>query len=277
MPHFARPVKVFDCHSHVFPDHIAARSLEVISQGGGVPPRNDGTRRGLAARMRECGITGALNCPIATRPGQVESINRWAADHNAWPILSLGTIHPDTPDVQTVLAGVGEAGLRGVKLHPEYQEFDVDEARLEPVWETCEELGLLVLIHAGRDVAFLDQEPRCRPAALRGVLDRHPRLDMIAAHFGGWRMWDETEEYLLGTRVYLDTAFVAGWLDRERVLLFIERHGPDRILFGTDTPWADPGEELDRVRDWGLDQDVEAKILWRNAARLLNLKPPASG
>ena len=140
--------RVFDSHVHIYPDAMAPRIVAQLGAATREPPSYDGTRAGLLEKMAAAGIAGALNAPVATRPDQVKSVNTWAASQNRWPMLSLGSIHPDFPEIATELRRIRTLGLHGVKLHPEYQAFSPDEPRLEPVWRTCRELGLTVLLHA---------------------------------------------------------------------------------------------------------------------------------
>ena len=237
-------MRVFDAHVHVFPDHIAGRTVEAMGRLAGIVPAFDGTRAGLLASMEHAGITAALNCPVATKPEQVESINRWAAEQ-AWPVISLGTVHPDYADIPGALRAVAGAGLHGIKLHPEFQEFALDDARLGPVWRGCADLGLVVFLHCGGDIAF-PPPYRSSPAGVRAVLDAYPPLRLVAAHFGSWRMWDAVERELIGRDVCLDLSYTLGDLADKRLVTLARRHGVDRVMFGTDAPWRDQAAELER-------------------------------
>jgi predicted TIM-barrel fold metal-dependent hydrolase len=262
------PTRVFDFHTHVFPDAIGPRTVAQLSATLPDKPSYDGTRAGLLRKMSEAGIAGALNAPVATRPGQVSAINTWAAANNQWPILSFGAIHPDFPDIPAELRRVKDLGLKGVKLHPEYQSFSPDEPRLDAVWHTCRDLGLITLLHVGNDWLF---EPPCKgpPGAIARVVRAWPGLRFVAAHLGGFQMWNEFERELLGLPLYLDTSFAVGRLPEERLLGIIRRHGVDHILFGTDAPWQDPATALPAFLRLPLTPDEQRAILWENASRLL--------
>ena len=266
------PCPVFDVHVHTFPDHVGPRVVADLGPrfAPGYTPAYDGTRAGLLQRLAAGGIAGALNAPIATRPDQTESINAWAAAQNRWPVLSLGTVHPDDPDIPAALRRVRDLGLPGIKLHPEYQSFAPDEPRLEPVWRTCRELGLLVLLHAGGDRLF--KPPfRATPTVLGRVIRAWPGLALIAAHLGGFEMWDEFERELAGQPLFLDTSYTLGILPDEQFLRIVRRHGVERVLFGSDGPWQDPAEALARLLRLPLTPAEQRAILWDNAARLLKL------
>ncbi len=263
-------MRIFDIHTHVFPDAIAARTVEMLGEKAGIEPVYDGARAGLIQQMRSAGIKAALNCPIATRPEQVSSINRWAAENNTAPVYSLGTVHPETEDKAGVLASVEANGLPGIKLHPEYQQFDLLDERMAPVWTLCEREGLMIMLHAGADIAF---EPpyRSDPARIRQLIERYPELKLVAAHFGSWRMWEEVAEELCGTPVYLDTSFTLGIIEDEMFVDIIRRHGADRVVFGTDTPWRSQAEDVEHFLRLPLTKQERRLILSENAQRLVGI------
>ena len=258
---------IFDCHVHLYPEPLAAKAVEGLSQRFGNPPAFDGTVAGLEADFTRSGICGALNLPVATRAEQVESINAWAAAINTGPVRSLATIHPDTPDIPATLEAVKAAGFKGIKLHPEYQAFTPDDPRVASVWEACPRLGLSVFLHAGGERVF--PEPyRTNPASIARLLAEHPDLTVIAAHLGGFRMWDEAERELVGKPIFLDLSHTFFWMPEEQILRMILNHGAERILFGTDAPWQTPAEVLDAFLKLPLTPEQQRAILWDNAARL---------
>jgi hypothetical protein len=258
---------VFDAHVHVFPDRIAEETLRHLQSKCGVPPSFDGTRSGLDAYMATVGIDGALNCPIATRPDQVDSINRWAVTNNRHPIYSLGTIHPDSEDKPKILSGLIDNGVKGIKIHPEYQEFALADSRMSPVWEFAAASGMAVLCHCGRDAGF-PPPPKAPPEAVAQLIRQYPDLLFVAAHFGGWRMWDEVELRLIGKPVFLDLAFTIGLLDDKSLVSMVRRHGVERVLFATDAPWQDPATVLRSFLRLPFEEFEKRSILFANAAQL---------
>lgn len=263
-------MRVFDIHTHIFPDKIAARTVESIGKASNLVPSYDGTRRGLEKALQSAGIDGALNCPIATKPDQVASINNWASDQNRWPILSLGSVHPEFPDLHHCIQRVHEAGLRGIKVHPEYQQFALDDPRMTTVWEACHAHRLIVMLHSGADIAFAPPF-RSTPDTVAALISKYPGMQLIAAHFGGWEMWDAVENELLGKRLYLDTSFTLGRLPDETVVRLMRKHGVDKVLFGTDAPWRDQKADLEHFLRLPLTHEEQQAILWDNAAALLRL------
>jgi predicted TIM-barrel fold metal-dependent hydrolase len=266
---------VFDSHVHIFPDAIALPAVTAMGRAAGIEPDYDGTRASLVKRLGDAGCDGAMNCPVATAPKQVRSINDWCAAINEWPVLSLGSVHPDFPNPVAELERIHSLGLYGIKLHPEYQSFTPDDPRLDAIWESCVGLGLPVVIHAGEDIGF---EPpyHSDPARLAKLVERVPGLTLIAAHLGGYRNWDEVETCLAGTPVYLDLSFALGELPDDQVMRIIRRHGSHRILYGTDAPWQNPCDYLRRFAALPLGPRDRRWIQWDNAAELFGLAPPES-
>ncbi len=264
------PCPVFDFHVHLYPDALAAKAVGLLSQRFNNAPAFDGTVAGAKATLAACGLRCALNLPIATRPDQVDSVNAWAAAINRDPVYSLATIHPDTPNIPSVLAAARRAGFKGIKLHPEYQEFSLEDPRLEPVWKTCSEQGLFVFLHAGGERVFKPPY-RSSPGAIAALLARHPRLSVVAAHLGGFQMWDESERVIVGKPLTLDLSHTLGWMPEEQIVRMVRNHGANRIVFGSDGPWQDCGKVLQAFLKLPLSGDEQGLILWENAARLLGL------
>lgn len=269
-----RSFSVFDFHVHLYPDALASKAVGQLARRFGNPPAFDGTVVGMKANLNESGIRCALNLPVATRPDQVDSINVWTAANNDGPVYSLATVHPDTPHLPDVLAGIRAAGFKGIKLHPEYQLFTLDDPRLTPVWELCPDLGLFVFLHAGGERVF---EPpyHTSPSALAALIDRYPRLTVVAAHLGGFKMWDESEAVLIGKKIYLDLSHTLFWTSDDQIIRMVKKHGPAKILFGTDAPWQTPAAVLDAFLRLPFTETEQRQILWENAVRLLGLRDEA--
>ena len=135
---------LIDFHTHCYPEKVVAKALSAVQ--GRLEPATDGTRDGLIASMREAGIDYSLALGLVTNPANSLGVNRWAAEQNRAPVFFTGSIHPDDPDPETTLDFIADSGLKGIKLHPEYQRFEFSEERLFPLWERCCELGLFVVL-----------------------------------------------------------------------------------------------------------------------------------
>ncbi len=259
---------IIDFHTHCFPDAIAARAVPMLSERSGIPHFADGTVADLRASMRRSGIAASVLLQIATKPAQTPNVNTWAIRQNSTDIVGFGSVHPEHPRWRDEIDRIAGAGLKGLKLHPDYQEFFVDAEPLKPIYEHALARGLILLLHAGVDVG-LPEPVHCTPARLLAVYDILRHGTVVLAHMGGWRLWREVEAELAGSAFHFDTSYSAADLPPEDFRRLIRKHGAQRILFGSDSPWADQGAALADVRALGLDPAEEAAILGGNAARLL--------
>ena len=266
-------MKYFDFHTHAFADSIAERAIGGLEKTSGMKAFTDGTADGLRRALKDCGIIGGLLLPVATKPTQQTTINSWAAECMDGTLISFGTVHPDAEDVLNELERIKALGLKGVKLHSEYQHFHPDEERMLPIYRRCAELGFPVIFHGGWDPLspdFIRGTPQCFANAAKAV----PELTFIIAHLGGMNLWDDVEKFLAGKfpNVYLDTAVIAGHISDEQLLRIIRTHGSDKILFGSDIPWDNPCNEIAMLEGLPLSQEEKELIFYRNAEKLLGIK-----
>jgi hypothetical protein len=261
---------IIDFHTHAFPDALAERALPMLEKEGKVKAVLDGKVSSLLRSMDEAGIHASVVASIATRPQQFESIFQWSKAIASDRLVPFPSIHPADPQAVEHLRQVHEHGFKGVKLHPYYQDFDLDEQRLWPVYATLQDCGLLLLCHTGFDLAFA-RVRKCDPVRILRVLESFPRLRFVASHLGAWEDWGEVERHLIGRPIDMDVSYAIDWAGPERARKLILNHPPERILFGTDSPWAGQRETLEQVRQLELGAEREALLLGRNAARLLGL------
>lgn len=263
--------KIIDIHTHVFPDALAERAVKQLAGRSGETACIDGTAAGLEESMRRNGIERSVTQPVSTKVSQVASVNSFAIELNRQPsLINFGTLYPDYEENAAEIARLKKAGIQGVKFHPDYQSFFVDEERLFPLYRRMADAGLIAFFHAGVDIG-LPPPVHCPPDRLAHVLDRVPGLTVVAAHFGGFKMWDDVEKYLIGRNLWLDTSFTLAYLPAERFVKMARRHGVEKILFGTDSPWADQGEEIELHAESGLTDSELAAVFHDNAARLLGI------
>jgi len=260
-------MRIIDCHTHVFPDTVAPAAIASLETEGDVKAVYDGTVSGLLATMDRAGVDASIVQPVATKPAQVRSINDWVARVSGPRIIGFGAMHPDLEDPASEIARMSALGLRGFKMHSEYQGFAPDEKRLDPIWEAAVEHRMVAFFHAGADIAF--PTVRGTPVAFARLLDRWPRLTIVLAHLGGFRQWDEVASLLAGREVWLDTSYTLGHLPDRDFVELARVHGTERVLFGSDGPWTDPATELARLRTIGFTRAELADILGANAERLL--------
>ena len=269
-----------DFHTHVFPDKIAAATVAALAKAGGTKPEGGtGTLDDLEEVAKRDGISLCVNLPIATRPEQAASINRFAREINrrGGRVMSFGAIHPDAAEPERELTELAEAGFRGIKLHPDYQGHYVDDPEVIRVVREAKRLGLHTVFHGGVDIAF-PNDVHATPARIARLLSSLGEGDgqVIVAHIGGYGLWDEVEKILVGRDVYFDLSYGIDHLPEEQLLRIITRHGADRILFGSDYPWRDPAD-VDRVlSELPLSDEQFGLIRAGNARRLLGLCAGAS-
>lgn len=275
---------IIDFHTHTFPDQIAASAVARLSDRANIPAYSSGTAGGLLLAERAAGVDRSIILPVATKPEQVHHINDAAAAHNEHAFVtnmfSFACIHPDYEDWKQELDRIAARNMRGIKLHPAYQQTDLDDPKYLRILERAGALGLIVVTHAGFDIGF----PGCRcctPEKARNALQAVGPVTLVLAHMGGWRCWDAVPELLADTTALLDTAFSLRpaeaeegdpqWLSDEAFVNLVRTFGAERILFGTDSPWADPQAELRHIRALPLSEEERAAILGGNAKRLLRI------
>ena len=267
---------MIDFHTHLFPDPVAPKALASLQagtlrvEGRAVPPKTDGTMTGLLASMEHNSVDISVVLPIATKESQTPSINRFATSVQSDRLVSFYSLHPMQEDWEAVLEGIAAMGGKGIKLHPEFQYADVDSPEMLRILKKAAALSLLVVLHAGKDIG-MPPPVHCTPEQLARALDAVPGVCVVAAHLGGWRMWDEVEQFLVGRDVYFDTAFVADYIAPEQYLRIIRKHGVERILFGSDSPWETPARTLAGLQALGLTEEEMRLITHGNAAALLGI------
>jgi len=261
---------IIDFHTHAFPDKLAARAIPHLERQGGVRAALDGTITALLASMDRAGIAAAVVCSIATDPGQFESILRWSTAIAGPRLLPFPSVHPAAIDPAGEVRQIAAAGFLGIKLHPEYQEFHIDDPGLDELYRSLDKTGLIVLFHAGHDIGFPDSD-RAAPRRLLAVHHAFPTLKIVASHLGGFRRWEEVADHLLGSGIWLDTSYTIGHIPARLLREILHGHRPDRLLFGTDSPWADQAGEIAHIRALELPAELTDLILGGAARALLGI------
>ena len=261
--------KLFDAHTHAFPDAIAQSAIGALSHNADIPFFHDGRFASLCEF--ESRADGFLLLPIATKPHQTHAVNTWAAQKIGGKALAFGSVHPDSRCLTDELNELCRLGLRGIKFHPEYQQFFVDEERCFPLYEAIFAHGLPIVFHAGADLAY-SPPYHCTPKRLAHVLDAFPAARIIAAHMGGFQMEREAADLLAGRdNLWIDTAYAAGLLPPDQFDRLLAAHRKDRILFATDAPWMRLDEAINAILSADLTPPERSAIFYDNAATLLGL------
>ena len=261
---------IIDFHAHCFPVKIAAPALEKLSRSAGaLTCRSDGTLDGSRKLFAQNSIDLAVMLNIAVTPAQQKSVNDFTAQINGGAI-GFGSVHPFAPDALEELERIHSMGIKGVKFHPHYQKFPADDKAAFPVYRKAASLGLITVFHAGHDLSFADNDI-ASPAAIARALSAFDGAPVVAAHLGGSMCWQDARKHLAGLPVYLDTAFCHGNIPLPEAQAILDRHGADRVLFGTDLPWSGIREEMDFVASLGLSPRELGQVMGGNAARLLGI------
>ncbi len=262
---------LIDFHTHAFPEKIASKAIEKLSfASGGLTPYTNGTFFDLKRLLGQSSIDKAVVLSIATNAHQQKNVNDFAASiNNGQDIFAFGSVFPNAPDALEELERIKALGLKGVKLHPDYQGFSVDDEKMKPIYKKIGELGLITIFHAGQDYGFAPPYG-ATPEKLEKALSWFSS-PVIAAHFGGVGCGEQVLERLCGKDIYFDTSFSYGTLPKYYAGEIINRHGADKILFGTDTPWHTAEMEMKLLNSLEISHANWEKITHKNAEKLLGI------
>ena len=264
---------IIDFHTHCFPDTLAPRALSNLSAvSGHMETYTDGTANGIINAMDASGIDKAVVLNIATNPEKQDKINSASIALQNDRLIVFGSVHPKAPfdDSVSELKRLKANGVKGIKFHPEYQNFKVDDPALFHLYEVIGELGLITVFHAGMDNAYLPPA-MCSPEGLLAILPYFHGTPVVAAHMGGYLLWREVLTILCGTDIYFDTSFCFSRIPRPLFKAMIQKHGTEHILFGSDSPWSKMENEIrliDSIEPASREREL---ILGGNAQRILGM------
>lgn len=259
-----------DFHVHVFPDEIAEKAVGKLSQVAGYTPFTDGTLNNTKEIMRQNGTDAFVLLNIAQTPKQQEKANAFVCSIKEKNIYPFAALHPFSDDWEYQLEKACDCGLKGVKLHPEYQGFDMDDLSVFKFYEKCVEKDMILLFHGGYDPAYPFSR-RGYPDKARHVVKAFKGGKIVLAHMGNPLSLDSAEEYLLGSDVYFDLSMAYFNIPAERAAEFIKRHGVDKFLYATDSPWSNAAATSEYIKSMNLGQEAEDLIFYKNAQSLLKI------
>ena len=260
-------MKIIDTHAHIFPEKIAESATQNICDFYGFPREMamSGTLDDCKNQAKKANVDYLVVNSTATKPEQVEAINSWIGTIVDEKVFGLGTLHQDYNNVESEVERIISLGLKGVKLHPDFQQFCIDDEKLFNIYEALQG-KLPLLIHCG-DKRFGFSSPK----RLSRVLELFPKLDVIAAHLGGWSEWEASKEFLWGKRVWFDTCSSLWFMPPEEATKIIRGHDIEKIFFGTDYPIFNQTDELMRIDKLGLTLSEKEKILFNNSNNFYKL------
>ena len=263
--------KIIDAHCHIYPDKIAEKAAAATCDFyEGLGSTLDGTVSTLSKEAKIAGIKHCVVQSVATTPKQVSSINHFIAKSVAesnGEFTGLGTLHPDSEDIEADVEEIISLGLRGVKLHPDIQQFKIDDYRMLKIYELCE--GKLPLLIHTRDHRY----DLSNPNRMMPILEIYKNLTVIGAHFGGWSVWEEATEKLCKYKnFYVDCSSSLYAMTPQKAKELIMAYGTNRVLFGTDYPMWEPKAEIERFMQIDLTDKEREDILYNNAAKMFDIR-----
>lgn len=262
--------KIINAHCHIYPDKIASKAVDGIKNFYDLNMSLDGTVNGLIEDGNKVGVNHYLIHSVATTPKQVKSINEFIAESvNTNPDIftGFGTLHPDSEDIQSDFDHLIELGLKGVKIHPDFQQFAMNEERAFKMGEIINDGNVPLMVHCG-DFRYNYSNPE----QIKVFLDKFPNLTFIGAHFAGWSIWEEATEKLAGIpNLYVDLSSSLYDLTPKTAVDLIHAYGSDKVLWGTDYPMWDSPSEMEYFNKLDLTEKEKSQILYDNAAKILGL------
>jgi predicted TIM-barrel fold metal-dependent hydrolase len=263
---------IIDFHTHLFPEKVAARAIAALAEAGGnLIPYSNGAADSLIDIMDAENVDKSVVLNIATNEKQMKNVNDFAISLNGYRgrLISFGSVFPFGGGAEEELYRLRENGVKGIKFHPEYQEFYVDDSRLAALYETINKLGLITVFHAGQDIGFTESD-KSSPARCVEMLKALTGAPVVLAHMGGYIMWFEVERLLTGKNVFFDTSYCYSRIPMPIMERIVKNHGADKILFGTDMPWSLPSSERRLIDALRISDGEKSAILGGNAEKLLN-------
>ena len=260
---------IIDAHAHIYPDSIALKAAASIGEFYEIPMCMDGTLGELLRKGKEAGISRFLVHSVAVTWERVRAINDYLMQTvQAHPnkLIGFGTLHPEHPDVRGELMRLKAGGMVGIKLHPDFQHFYLDDPKAIALFRELANLNMPLLTHTGDK-----RHPYSQPERMVRALKAVPDLRAICAHFGGWSIWEEAWKILAGLpNVWVDSSSSLYAMTPETAAELVRRFGADRVFFGTDYPMWNPKEELERFFRLPLTPPEQEMILHRNLEAFLS-------
>ena len=265
---------IIDFHTHIYPEAVAAKILPAAKRKLKVAVPGTGSPDDLREMMQWGGVSRSVLLPLAKGCQDVSGLNDWiqAAASKNQELTPFGAVHPFMEGLEEELDRLEGWGVRGVKMMPLLQQVYPDDPRCFRLYQELVDRDMILIAHAGRDP--LDRpEVYGTPERFASLAASFPDLKLVLAHLGGLRMWDAVRDHLLaaGENVYFDTAYVSFYMGGEEMAELIRDIGTDRVVFGSDYPWEEPGRAAEIIRDLGLSEAEEDAIFFSNAAELLGL------
>ena len=262
-------MKIIDIHTHIYPDKVSQKATDSIRNFYEVDGSDmNGSVSMLLNRGAEAGISHFVVLPVANSPTRVHAINEFILEQDKQHdcFTTFGTLHADMEGLEQEVEWILKNDLKGIKLHPDCQRFAIDDPRLYPVYDAIRGKIPLLLHMGDRRYNF------SHPARLSKVLDEFPDLQVIAAHFGGYTMYQEAREVLWTKDCVFDISSSLMFMEPGVAEQYINGYGAERMAYGTDYPLWDPMKEVRSFLNLKLTDDQFEQIAHKTAERVLKLK-----
>lgn len=262
-------MQIIDIHTHIYPEKIAQKATQSVRDfynlEGSV--RMNGTVDMLLKRGREAGISRFVVLPVSNTPNHVRSINEFILSQVSQQekFIGFGTVHARMENITDEAEWILEKGLKGIKMHPDSQRFNIDDPDLFPVYDRIQG-KIPVMLHMG------DQRyDFSHPVRLRRIMELFPRLEVIAAHFGGYSMFETAKEQLSDKNCIFDISSAMMFMEPGEAEKYINHYGAERLAYGTDYPLWDPVTEVNRFLQLKLTDKQFEQIAHKTAEQFLKL------
>ena len=264
-------MEIIDAHAHIYPEKIAAKATDTIGVFYDIKMQMPkGTPEQLLLSGSMAGISRYVVHSVATTAHQVRSINEFIKrEVEAHPeFIGFITLHQDLSEEEVIseVEWACECGMKGIKLHPDFQKFNIDDEIAEKFYRAASG-KLPILLHMGDD-----RYEYSKPKRLAAMAKKYPDTTFIAAHFGGYSEWDQVWKHLVGRDVWFDTSSTFWELPAEKAREIALAHGTEKLLFGSDYPASLPAQAIEDVLTMNLSEEDNEKIFYRNAEKLFGLE-----
>ena len=268
---------IIDFHTHIFPDKIAQKTIDALANSANNIPYTDGTVQGMLDAMDRANADICITLPVLTKASQFDSVLNFALSVNdrfegcSKRLISFAGMHPLCEDVESKMLEIKNKGIKGIKIHPDYQSTFIDDDNYKNILLLAKKYDLIVVTHSGVDDGYKGQPIRCTPERVRDVIKEIDHSKFVLGHYGAHKQWGEVLDILAGENVYFDTAYSLHEISEKNFKDILYKHGDDRVLFATDCPWRDIKDDLKILRSYNLGRETEEKILYKNAIKLLGI------
>lgn len=261
-------MKFIDFHTHIYPEKIVLHATEYLSDTFGKDAEWPGSSENLLIFGMAAGISKFVTLPVAMKATQVHKINEFILGEAAKydQLIPFGTLHAAQDNLIEEINFIKESSIQGIKIHPNQQGFALDDTRMFDAYTYLSELGIPVLFHCGDLNSDLSNPPR-----LKKLIKMFPKLRIVAAHFGGWQVFDQAYELLRKENVHFDMSSSMYIMGLEKTAKFIRHYGAEKIFFGTDFPLCDQSVEIEKFLKLDIPYADKEKIAWQNAADFLGI------